>query len=137
MKFVTESERARNTHALLHEISSHLSGRPDCKSVEYIVKISYTPMDDDGQQNFLEDIRQFVSVSPQILICPDRYTRKEALKEPVEDHVIKRHMFDTLVCDLGNNQYHVDVNKLQHGIYKYTLSIHNRRKWVRLDALSE
>lgn len=94
---------AKYTENFLHQISSHLSGRNECKGVEYVVTIS----------------KGNVFVEPSIKVCKNRYSRKESDKLFVETHIQNFH---------SNSE-----NSLVDGTYKYILSnSRKRRRWMKL-----
>lgn len=99
-----------NTQQLLYLISSHLSGRKECRGVEYIVEIHK-----HGQRSAYA-----LKLTPDIYIYPDRKTRKAGTAESVLQHIF---------------MYHLNVKQvhLAAGTYKYMLSASGKcRKWTKI-----
>ena len=76
--------RFRLTKKILQCISSHLSGREDCKGVTYIVEIT------DNS----------ISCKQPIYVYPDRYHRKDIDKEHIIHHIIEHHFPEFAVGSL-------------------------------------
>lgn len=94
---------AKYTEEFLHQISSHLSSRSECRGIEYTVTIS----------------NDFVVVDPLIKVCKSRYSRKESDKMLVETHV--------------QNFHNSSTNSLVDGTYRYILSnSKRRRRWTKV-----
>jgi len=107
-----------NTKDLLHLIASHLSGRQDCRQVEYIVRIE--PINLYARNDGKVDIRhEFdVQIQPNILVYPNRHNRKQRVS--VVAHVLGQHWGP------GNIP-------LQAGTYLYQKSFNGRRRrWIRI-----
>lgn len=96
----------RQTEYLLKSISNRLSGRSDCRHVNYIVTI-----DHNG-----------VRMNPLFYVYKNRYTRKETDKMDVVTFVHKYRMNNALLSDFV------------FGTYEYQLSADGkRRRWRKID----
>jgi len=92
------------TVSFLNQISKHLSGRKDCRKIEYLVMIR----------------DNIVKMDPHFEVYPDKYHRKTANKDGVLEHIFKYHV--------GS-----DVS-LSDGTYIYRLSTNGKsRRWERLN----
>lgn len=95
--------KSDNTKTLLKLIANHLSGRHDCRGIEYVLKI-----DDNG-----------ISFKPDIHVFPSRYNRKKSDKCGVLIHILSDH------------QSEFKSEEFCQGEYRYQISIDNkRRRWV-------
>ena len=127
---------AQRTAKFLRAISSHLSGRPECKQVSYRCVIG---VDTDSRQLDILDIlgkdpQHYIYFYPSITVFPTRSRRKSANKIGVVDHVIQTHFpeIDGGRDILGNTL--IQDNMLVSGIYEYQLSVTGkRRRWTRLN----
>jgi len=132
------------TKEFLIALSDRLSGRSDCKGVEYIVAISVSNVDmldkyglDTNSvlhgmnlpDKYLDNV---VIFHPYRLVYPNRYERKESNKLNVLELIAKR--FDGLFNGLTDDgDLYVNSGYLSPGLYRYTLSVdRRRRKWERL-----
>ena len=94
------------TYDLLHGISTKLSGRHDCRHIEYTVKIS------DG----------IISMTPLKLVYPDSHHRKSSDRCDVIDYVL---------YDMHTKFIFKESKDLVDGEYVYRLSAsRNMRKWI-------
>lgn len=94
------------TYDLLHGISTKLSGRHDCRHIEYIVDI----------QNGL------VNMTPLKLVYPDLHHRKSSDKCDVVDYVL---------YNMHTKFIFTESTDLVDGTYIYKLSANeNMRKWI-------
>lgn len=97
---------AKATEDLLNNISKRLSGREDCKKLNYRVTIS-----DNG-----------IYMEPLILVYRDRYHRKEQDKMSIITYV---HDF---------KMSNIRLDEFVFGSYEYQLSADGKnRRWRRLD----
>lgn len=116
-----EQEKTTLTKDMLHCISSHLSGRQDCKGVEYAVTIGHETFDD------------LVVLEPVKFVFPNRYRRCERDRIPVVSHVVKEHFPELYINTDSMYGTHIDTSKLVKGVYVYQSSIDSkRRRWVRV-----
>lgn len=96
----------KKTEDLLKNISSRLSGREDCKKLNYRVVIS----------------DNYVEMDPLVWVYPDRYHRKETDKLGVVEFVRHNVMND------------VSATEFVPGCYEYQLSADGKnRRWRKLD----
>ena len=106
---ILRRERMTNsvrTQQLLRRITRRLSGREDCKKVNYRVTIS-----DNG-----------IYMEPLILVYRDRYHRKEQDKMSIITYV---HDF---------KMSNIRLDEFVFGSYEYQLSADGKnRRWRRLD----
>ena len=116
-----EQEKAKLTKDILYSVSKHLSGRVDCRGVEYAVTIGHETFDD------------LVTLEPVKFVFPTRYRRCERDKVPVMSHVIKEHFPSLYNNTDGMYGTHIDTSKLVKGVYVYQSSVDSkRRRWVRV-----
>ena len=95
-------DAVKNTEILLLSISRRLAAREDCRGINYEVTIS------DGH----------IDMIPEVLIFPNRYSKKEADKVSVLSYVLAL---------MGTR-----TSELVHGTYIYRSSIdHKKRQWFR------
>ncbi len=96
----------KQTEFLLKSISSRLSGREDCKGVEYEVIINHNG----------------VSMIPLVYVYKNRYRRKDTDKLDVVSFVHQYKMRGAL------------LSNFIFGTYRYELSLEGkRRKWRKVD----
>lgn len=120
-----EVKASQRTSNFLKSISHHLSGREDCRGVEYTVDISY-----DERTGY-----DFITISPYITVFPDTYTRKESDRRSVAHHVITHH-FEDIFRDATTSTVHVYHGALVPGKYVYRkFKLTPRRKWRRLPEI--
>ena len=132
------------TKEFLLAISDRLSGRADCKSVEYIVAIGIEDKALLDKYNIpsghiLDSMNppdgyfdNIVIFSPYRLVYPNRYRRQEKDKMNILSLISWRFtgLFNGL-DDVGN--LIVNPGYLTSGIYQYVLSVDGRRRrWERL-----
>lgn len=92
---------AKQTEELLKHISSRLSGRDDCKKLNYKVVIS----------------EQGIHMEPIVYVYPNRYKRKETDKIDI-------------ISFIHNQMSNVKLDELVFGRYEYQLSIDGKnRRW--------
>ena len=97
---------AKKTEDLLKYISSRLSGRDDCKKINYKVTISNTR----------------ITMEPLIYVYPNRYNRKETDK------------IDIVTFVLIYKMPHIMLDDFVTGRYEYQLSADGKnRRWRKLD----
>ena len=100
------SNAIQNTDKFLHLISNHLSGRRDCRKVEYLVIVD--PL--------------YISMYPNIQVYNDVHNRADCNKVSVIDHILNKHASE------------FDSNIIE-GKYLYKLSAESKyRKWVKIDG---
>ena len=128
---------AQRTAKFLRTISSHLSGRPECRQVPYRCVIGVDEKE-SRQLDILDimgkDPEKYISFHPAISVFPTKYRRNSANKISIVDHVIQTHFpeLDDGKDILGNTTIHTDL--LVTGIYEYQLSITGKcRRWTRLN----
>lgn len=119
---MTEVEKSALTKELLMSIAEHLSGREDCKGIEYTVSIGMSK----------RDIRH-ITMKPRKQVFPNRYKRCKADKLPVINHVIQEHFVELYGGADAKMNPIVYTDNLVKGIYQYQLSVDKKqRRWVRL-----
>lgn len=122
MEVIQMIKPATATEQLLRCIAQHLSGRHDCREIQYRVTIS-----EDIEQNCIH-----VEMDPVIKVFPNRYHRKLSDKQSVVSHVLCTH-FRELIESNCQDSYRVSINQLVPGEYQYQLSIdHKYRRWTRI-----
>lgn len=111
-------EKSLLTKQLLQKIANHLSGRKDCKGVNYVVTI--------------HSEEKSVEFYPSTQVFPNRYRRCERDKVSIVSHVIQEHLPELLIGFDTQLNLLVDTDKLVPGTYIYESSIDNRRRrWTR------
>lgn len=101
------TKKIASTEKFLKQISEHLSGRDDCRQVEFEVDI----------KTYVDCI-QVVSIRPEVSVYPDRKHRRIQDKTSVIDHILS---------------FHNDDYVLENGKYIYRLSVDKkRRKWMKI-----
>lgn len=115
----TSTEKSQLTKELLNSIANHLSGRKDCKGVNYVVTIHHP--------------HSTLTIVPNIQVLPNRYRRCERDKVSVLVHVIQEHMTELFVGFDSQMNLVVESDMLVPGTYVYESSIDGkRRRWNRL-----
>ena len=110
----------QRTELLLKAVSKRLTGRNDCKKVEFVVDI--------GVHNSAS-----ILFEPDIYVYKDLHHRKDTDSSRIVDFVLNRDLPEVI---WGRDQYGdltVDTTMFSRGIYKYELA-HNgkKRRWIRL-----
>lgn len=123
---------SRNTQQFLRYLSRRLSGREDCKKVEFIVGIGFK-LDDEGKicpPGVLDP--SYISFCPKVDVYRDKHHRKEIDLNNIVDHIVKKYYSDLILgYDLMGKTL-IDTSKFLKGVYQYQLSIDGkRRRWVR------
>lgn len=134
---MTEVEKSKLTQQFLQCIAQHLSSRPECKGITYRIAIdAYDTKLIDSKPILENDLSgSRILFSPNVLVFPDRYQRKEINKVNVVHHVICSHFGELLIDDEEIGLF-VDSSKLVKGIYEYQSSMDNKkRRWVRIESL--
>lgn len=108
------------TLLLLKYISDHLSGRGDCKGIEYRVAIT----------------KDKVIIEPKREVFPSIYKRKQTDKLNVVSHVMKVHFTEYFNYVDEMHETHVKSNTFVEGRYIYKLSSDKKsRRWERDESL--
>ena len=126
---MTDSVR---TQQFLRHITRRLSGREDCKRVEFMIGIGYRfPGSDKVTSPHIFDDR-YIFFHPVVDVYKDKHHRKDIDLNGIIDHVIYKYYPDLILgYDLLGNIL-VDTSKLVRGVYQYQLSVDGRRRrWVR------
>lgn len=121
---MTEVEKSKLTQQFLQCIAQHLSGRADCKGVEYAVTIGH------------DTFEELVVIEPPKFVFPDRYQRAEINRISVIAHVAKTHFPELYIHTHDMLTTHVDTSQLVKGVYLYQSSFDKKkRRWVKLESL--
>ena len=121
---MTEVEKSKLTQKFLQCIAQHLSGRTDCKGVEYAVTIGH------------DLFRELAMIEPPKFVFPNKYKRSEIDRVPVLTHVARDHFPELYIYTDGMFGTHVDVSQLVEGVYVYQSSVDKKkRRWVRIESL--
>lgn len=116
-----EAKAGQLTKKVLKSISHHLSGRLDCKDIEYSVHIYLDSKTGDD----------VVEVSPYISVFPSTFHRKETDRRGIAYHVIRIH-FPEIYAQSSTSVVQVKSNSLVRGSYVYKrYKLTRKRKWVR------
>lgn len=97
---------SKNTYQLLHQITKHLSSRPECKKEEFEVVI---------------DSKNKVMMSPRHEVFPSNKRRKKSDKQDVIVHILNEHV-DSIEFVPGRY------------VYKQSGKAVNRRWWKYPDS---
>lgn len=116
-----EAKAGQLTKKVLKSISHHLSGREDCRGIEYAVSIYQDEKSGDD----------IVEVSPFINVFPNTFHRKETDKRGIAYHVIRIH-FPEIYSQSSTTVVQVKHNLLVPGRYVYKrYKLTRRRKWIK------
>ena len=119
------TERQVNTDRLLKELANHLSHRPECRNVEYILNISFQ----NNGSNRLE-----LTFEPNILVFPNRYNRCKTDKIPVLHHILKFHDFAHNIREDG--KIFASADTFIAGEYKFVAPYNSsKRRWYTQSQL--
>ena len=109
------------TTSLMNAIALRLSGRDDCKGINYTLSVI-----DEGDY-------QHIVFEPDVVVYPDRYHRKDTDKSQVLVQILTNH-FNEHVSKTDEGNVFVDGNTFVCGNYRYVTSFNNkRRKWIRVN----
>lgn len=104
------------TLSLLRTIAEHLSGRDDCKGIEYRVSVR----------------NDRIIIDPQRNVFPNTHRRKDTDKLNVISHVMKSHFPEYFNYIDEMDETHVKSNVFVEGRYIYKLSSDRKqRRWER------
>lgn len=110
---------ASRTKSLMNFIALRLSGRDDCKGLNYVLTIS-------DSSSF-----QHVSFEPDVVVYPDRYHKKDTDKTQVILQILNNH-FSEYTTKTEDGCVFVNRDTFVCGKYEYVSSFNNkRRKWIR------
>lgn len=109
-----------NTKELLRHVSQRLSGREDCKQLEYEVEI--------GQNQ--------VRFHPDIYTYRDMHHRSDKDRFRVADLILHKYYSQYIIMrDIEGNLL-IDTSGFLEGIYRYQLSVKGkRRRWINTKSL--
>lgn len=130
-----EKQKTELTTRVLNCISSHLSGRADCRGMIYRVAIYVRDDDSSTFRNWSEDsCLGSIFFDTIVRVYPDIHHRRDIDRRPVIQHVIIDHFYDELFAGAANgNQVQILRGKLVPGIYEYRpYSNNNRRRWFKI-----
>ena len=120
------------TQQFLRHVSRRLSGREDCKKVEFMIGIGYRFPGANmiTSPHILDD--KYIFFHPNIDVYKDKHHRKEVDLNGIVDHTIYKFYPDLILgYDLFGSII-VDTSKFIRGVYQYQLSVDGkRRRWVR------
>ena len=125
---------AVKTEQFLKCLSTHLSGRAECRGVSYICTI-YTTTERRRQLD-IRDILGDTSTCkivfhPNIAVYPDIHKRHDSSKCSVVEHVLKYHFPEIYKGVDIMGDYCVASNCFVPGVYMYELSVTGRhRRWT-------
>lgn len=121
------------TQQLLRRITRRLSGREDCRQVEYLIGIGVpvTPNTFNSEDE-LKHSEDYIYFDPDVYVYRDSKHRKDVDLFRVVDLILHKYYEDELVK--GRDEYgnlKVDTSKLVKGVYKYQISMDGkRRRWI-------
>ena len=124
------------TTLFLRAISDRLSGRKDCKWLEYVVCIGMNDNTVEHQMNITEygDISNKVFFYPERTVYLDRHHKQPSDLRDIVVLILEKYFKDTILDDVDEcRQACFKEGSLVRGIYKYELSVNKRqRHWVRI-----
>jgi len=130
---------ARLTQKFLKCISDHLSGRPECRKLEYRVAIGVQDPKMPSQVTFDElvnpdyNVKDHIYFYPPIDVYPSTHNRKKSDLQSILHHAIFKHYADELFDKSVDGSIYVKTDKLVPGVYIYQLSMNGkRRRWIRV-----
>ena len=100
---ITSCLQRDDTAEMLQRISRRLSGRDDCKNVEFVITIDFNKM----------------SMSPLVYVFPDTHHRAEVNKMLVTDYILQQMPKYSLTSGVYKYQ-------------RVEASPRKRRRWVRI-----
>lgn len=111
-------EKTQKTKEFLQLVALHLSGREDCRGVNYKVTLN-------------ED--KTVLFEPIVMVYPNKHQRKDSDKRIVTRHVLAEHMAYIFEGSDSQGNTLIDTNWIIPGTYEYQSTYDNkRRRWVRV-----
>lgn len=136
---MTEAEKSKLTQKFLQCIAQHLSGRADCKGTTYRIAIGVwdSVLLPPCISMFEEELGENrVLFSPNVMVFPDRYRRKETDKVSVVYHVAAAHFDRMLLSYQEDGCTFIETSGLVKGVYEYQSSVDKKkRRWVRIESL--
>lgn len=118
-----------NTLELLNSISRHLSGRKDCKGVEYRVRLCT----EDANNPYSKYQLSEVEFTPEVKVFPSTKCRAEYQKEPILYHILTRHYPHWFEGMRPSGNCAISSNTIIPGIYIYRVSANKKyRRWERI-----
>lgn len=127
---MTDSAR---TQAFLRMIARRLSGRDDCKKMQYVIGIGL-PTDPELLKSLPEGetVDDHIFFKPDVHVYKDTYHRSGKDLYKIADLIITKYFPDLVMGRDAYGYLKVDTTKLTKGIYEYQMSVDGkRRRWVR------
>ncbi len=123
---------SKRTQQFLRYLTRRLSGREDCKKVEFMIGIGcrFPGADKITSPHILDD--RYIFFHPSIDVYKDKHHRKDVDLNGIVDHIIYKYYPELILgYDLHGSML-VDTSQFVRGVYQYQLSIDGkRRRWVR------
>lgn len=126
---MTNSARTRQ---LLRYVARRLSGREDCKKIQFRIGIGIRPPESQKITESVISDSAYIFFYPMTYVYTDVYHRKDIDYHSIEDHIIRKY-YPELILGYDNfGNIRVDTSKFVRGVYEYQLSMNGkRRRWVR------
>lgn len=128
-------KNSQRTQQFLRHLTRRLSGREDCKQVEFKIGIGVRFLESTKITAPKIDDSRYIFFEPHINVYKDMYHRKDIDLRNIVDHIIQKYYSELILGwdTLGNTL--IDTSEFVQGVYKYQLSVTgNRRRWVRVDS---
>lgn len=121
------------TQQFLKRITRRLSGREDCRHVEYLIGIGVPVKPHIYTSDELKKHEDYIYFDPDVYVYKDNKHRKDVDLFRIVDLILHKYYENELVK--GRDEYgnlKVDTSKLVKGVYKYQISMDGkRRRWIR------
>ena len=129
---MTESVR---TQTFLRQVARRLSGRSDCKQIEFLIGIGYelpTYFTSQHQEVDLK-VSNHIMFQPDTFVYRDLHHRSDVDRYRVVDLILKNYFSELILGRDDSGNLNIDISKLVRGVYKYQKSYDGkRRRWVRM-----
>lgn len=122
------------TQLFLRQLTRRLSGRQDCKHVEFKIGIGVRFPESTKLTSPKIDDSRYIFFEPHINVYRDNHHRKAIDLRDVVDLIVQNYYSDLIIGwdTLGNTL--VDTSQFVQGVYQYKLSVtKHKRRWIRLD----
>lgn len=117
------------TDNFLRSVARRLSGRGDCRLLEYNITIQ--PYDDENDE---------LIMNPWIWVYPDRHHRKDSYKQNIIPFIVSRYFQEDIILQISpNGSLLIPKDTLVDGSYRYKKykfsqkdQVKTTRKWIKL-----
>lgn len=131
---MTPSQR---TQQYLKTLAERLSGRPDCKYVQFKVGIGHAVVPGQPGDELIpeQDYSKYVFFSPNLTAYRDMHHRSDTDVFRIQELVIRKYFPELILGEDQYGRFQVDTSKLVLGVYEYQMATggtSKRRRWVRI-----